>query len=176
MICRLDANRRPIEATVPVKLEILTAADAAEYVEFRRGAKLSDIHQRLDQGFRCYVARCNDRLVSASWVANRWAILWVLDAVFELDKDQIYVFDSYTLNEFRGQRVQPAIFARLAADALEHGCKHAILFVEPENRPNIVSRRRLGFVPGGLVVRLKIGPWRWYSSRENAPKMRRRLP
>ncbi len=95
--------------------------------------------------------------------------------VFELDNDRIYVFDSFTLSEFRGHHIQPAIFTQLAADALRNGCKHAVAIVEPENRPNIVSRQRLGFAPKGLVVRLKIGPWCWYFSRGSAPNMRRCL-
>lgn len=173
LVVRLDEAGASQPPTVPVHVRMLTAEDAEAYVAFRRGAAVSDVHERLGRGFVCYAGWCEGRLASVTWVATGRALLWMLEAQFDVAPDQVYLFDSFTHPDFRGQRIQSAVFAALRADALAAGRTRGMTFVIPENRPNMKSRGRMGFVREGLVGRVKLGPLQWYFSRGRAPALRR---
>jgi GNAT superfamily N-acetyltransferase len=176
MVCRLDASALQIESRAPVEVARLTECDGEAYVKFRRGGSMTDFHDRIAKGSICYAAKHEGRLASVSWVAEGRGILRSLDGTFKLKPDQVYLFDSFTDPDFRGLRMQAAIFARVRMEALRSGRCCAVVFVAPENRANIRSRRRMAFAWAGFVVRIKIGPWCWYISRGQAPAMERFWP
>lgn len=169
LTCKLNSVERPSGSADPLDIELMTEGEVDEYIAFRRGARKTDIHSRFRLGFKCYAARYQDTMVSTTWVARGWAILWTFNARFALEEDQLYVFDSYTTPDFRGKRIQQQVFRRLAEDAIGVGCTDAVLFVDPQNRPNLKSRKRSGFVPKGSVTWIGIGTWNRYSSTEAAP-------
>jgi L-amino acid N-acyltransferase YncA len=160
---------RPVEATVPITVAELGPADVAEYVEFRRGSTPEQFRARLERGCRCYVARVEGATVSAVWVATQRGRIEGFHEDFELGPKQMYSFDSFTLPEHRGRRIQGELFTQLYQDYLARGIEQAVALTGPENRATMKSRGRSGFVRTGGIVRIDLGPWRWrfaWGSRE----------
>ena len=83
-----------------------------------------------------------------------------LDRRFPLEDDELYLFDSYTLEPYRGQRLQAVIFAWLQERYRGAGYRRMVTLVVPENQPNIRSRQRLGFVRTGTMGYIGLGAWK----------------
>lgn len=152
---------RPVEATLPIVIAEFGPADMAAYLEFRRGATPEQFRSRLERGCRCYVARVDGVTVSAVWIATEQGRLEAFHEDFALGPKQMYSFDSFTLPEYRGRRIQGAMFTQICKIYLARGIEQAVSLTGPENRATVLSRGRSGFVRTGGIGRIAIGPWRW---------------
>jgi hypothetical protein len=152
---------RPVEATVPITVAELGLADTTVYVEFRRGATPAQFRSRLERGCRCYVARADGATVSALWIATQRGRIEAFDEDFELGPKQMYSFDSFTLPEHRGRRIQGEMFTQICKAYVARGIEQAVVLTGPENQATMRSRGRSGFVRTGGIARITVGPWRW---------------
>jgi hypothetical protein len=155
------AEARPVEATVPIAVAELDPTDLAAYLAFRKGATPEQFRSRFERGCRCYVARADATIVSATWIATRRGRLEAFQEDFELGPKQMYSFDSFTLPEYRGRRIQGAIFTHLCKHYVASGIAQAVALTGPENRGTMMSRGRSGFVRTGGIGRIAVGPWKW---------------
>lgn len=147
------------EPRAPVEVVELTAADVEAYLSFRRGATAASFHERLGRGARCHAALRDGRIASVTWTSTGSGRIEFLDRAFSLAPDEVYLFDSFTRPEHRGQRLQAALCARVLAGFRAAGYRVAITMIAPENRPNIRSRMRSGFVRTGTMGRVGVGRW-----------------
>jgi hypothetical protein len=152
---------RPIEATVPIAVAELGPTDVAEYLAFRKGATPEQFRSRFERGCRCYVARADGTIVSATWIATQRGRLEAFQEDFELGPKQMYAFDSFTLPEYRGRRIQGAMFTHLYKHYVLAGIHQAVVLTGPENRGTMMSRGRSGFVRTGGIGRIALGSWKW---------------
>jgi GNAT superfamily N-acetyltransferase len=155
------SGARPVETTAPIAVAQLGPADSAAYLAFRRGATAEQFRSRFERGSRCYVARADGAIVSATWVATERARLEGFQEDFELVPKQMYLFDSFTLPEYRGRRIQAAIFAEICKHYVARGIEQALSLTGPENLGTMMSRGRSGFVRTGGICRINLGPLRW---------------
>jgi len=169
----LQDGAQPVEARTAFEFVELSAKDVGRYVVFRRGAREADILARMAAGSRCFAALCDGEIASVSWVDVNEGYMQLIDYRFPLEPDEIYVFDSFTAKNYRGQRIQSALYYRLSEHFRVSGYRAAITMIVPENRPNIVSRTRQGFRQTGSVTRLRLGPFSWHRFRG---KRRQELP
>jgi hypothetical protein len=155
------SGARRVEPTVPAAVAELEPSDSAAYLAFRRGATPEQFRSRFERGCRCFVARADGAIVSATWVATGRGRLETIKEDFELYPKQMYVFDSFTLPEYRGRRIQGAIFTEICKHYAARGIEQALSLTGPENIGTKMSRERSGFVRTGGIARIAIGPLRW---------------
>jgi ribosomal protein S18 acetylase RimI-like enzyme len=67
---------------------------------------------------------------------------------YALEDDVVGLYDVYTAPSARGQGYAGLLCARLLADAVAHGARHAYLQVEAENLAARAVYRKLGFADG----------------------------
>jgi hypothetical protein len=149
----------PVESELPLAIAPLDAAESPAYLDFRRGATAEQFRSRFARGCQCYVARLDGAIVSATWIATGRGRIEAFDFDFELGPKQIYVFDSFTLPAYRGQRIIGAVTSCWRADYLQRGFEQVLSLTGPENQASRRSRRRSGFRRTGGIVRIKLGPW-----------------
>ncbi len=99
-------------------------------------------------------------MVAATWVAVGPAWAEHLRREFRPAPDEIYIFDSLTAAEHRGERLSAAIFAVVAATYRGRGCRRAVGLIVPHNRSSARSRGRSGFRRVGTVRSFPRGPIR----------------
>jgi GNAT superfamily N-acetyltransferase len=139
----------------PLELEVLDASDAEELVDLhaREQPQASDRswpadiwhRKRFAEGYTCFAARRDRRIISYSWTAVERAPVLDLRCDIRLDPSDVYVFGSYTCRHSRGQGVSP----RLAVAIIRHyhalGYRHIVSAISPENRASLQARHKVGF-------------------------------
>ena len=171
LVCRLAKRDTVSVSATGATVRKLVVADADEIVAFRTGPDASLFQERLHSGQQCFAAILDTRIASVSWVASHRATIWALDADFRLNANTAYIFDSYTHPDFRGMRLQAAIFEDVLQACASAGIDEIVTFVEPTNIANIRSRARLGFHEAGKVRRFQLGRRSWYFSAGSAPQL-----
>jgi L-amino acid N-acyltransferase YncA len=111
-------------------------------------------------------------MVAASWAAARRAWNFYLACEIRLQDGEVYVYDSFTRPDLRGQAVSPAIRAEMVRYFRAAGYRRMILGTVPENASNLQVARKTGFHPVGVIGYVKIGPWRWDFYRTNKNRER----
>ncbi len=140
-------------------MEILAEGQADDYVVFRPEAARARVLARLRGGHRCYVARHADLVVSTSWLATRSASSEYLQCAIDLAAGDAYLFDAFTLPEYRGQGIAHALCMQQLRDLQQAGYRRAIRATVPENVVALRAHTQMGFHPVGMIGRFKIGPW-----------------
>ena len=138
--------------------------DLTDYLQFRRGATPEQFRARAATHCHCHAARVGSGIVSATWVATREAKLAEFGETLVLRRKQVYLFDSYTLPDYRGQKIQGRIFAAIKTHYYSLGYREVLVLTGPENSANIASRTRQGFRKTGGIAQFKIGPFRRHFS------------
>lgn len=156
----LDEPVPEIKTTLPVSIRLLDKTELDEYLAFRPENGPSLIADWFDSGHRCFVARHEKQLISASWAATRRARIYYLDCEISLTPDEVYVYDSFTNPDFRGKSVSAAIRAEIIRHFRAAGYRRMILGTEPENKSNLYAVRKVGFRPFAMMGCMKIGRWR----------------
>ena len=161
-IRRLDS---PIGRAIPgleAHLAELTADDVEEYLQFYPNISSEQYLERFREGQTCFVVReSTGTLASGTWTAVGRVWIDFVGREVALQEDEVYLYDSYTVPEFRGKRLQPFLCDQILARFQNSGYRQAVVIIAPENRSNISSRKRSGFVRMGLLFRIRIGSLRY---------------
>jgi GNAT superfamily N-acetyltransferase len=144
----------------PVSIHRLSATEIAEYVEFRAGTPLMEVHRRLDAGHACFIARDFGRLVSCSWAATSGAWMHYLSREVPVAAGEFYIYDSYTDPDYRRRGVSQAVNLEMLRYFRRSGYERALRAVSPENVAGLRAASQNGFQPCELIGYVKIGPWR----------------
>jgi GNAT superfamily N-acetyltransferase len=108
---------------------------------------------RLRDGCVCFVARSGSTLVGYAWMRYRPG---VDDGdMIALADGEVYHFDGYMAEAWRGHRVHPALSSRLLCYDQADGYTRAYTKVSVFNRKSQKTVRRIGFKPSGLVLRVR---------------------
>ena len=173
---RLLLLERPLQEPIaevsprlPVTIDLLKMTEVAEYLKFRVETTSCEVMAQLNAGHWCFVARHEGRIVAASWAADRRAWIFYLACEIRLLDGEVYVYDSFTRPDFRGQAVSPAIRTEMIRYFRAAGYRRMILGTVPENHANLQAVRKVGFRPFGVMGYIKIGPWRrdFYRTNRN---------
>jgi ribosomal protein S18 acetylase RimI-like enzyme len=170
----LDAPIELASAQIPIEIGRLTAEHVGEYVAFRRGATPLQFLSRLEEGHCCYAARHDGQLASTAWVAERSAWVEALGQHISLDQGEMYIFDAFTLSDYRGQHIQPRIVSTILLDFKAAGFRQAVSLIAPYNRSNIIVRERAGFRRTGAINCIKAGSLSWTFFRRERGSSRSR--
>ena len=148
-----------LEPAFPLRIDILNPSEVDDHLAFRPEIARACALDRLRSGQLCFVARHENRIVSACWTTTQPAWVEFLACGIPVAAGEVYLFDAFTLPDFRGQRVAPALCTHQLMHFQRAGLRRAIRATLPENAPALRAHAKCGFVPFALIRRLRIGPW-----------------
>lgn len=157
-----------------LRFRISDAEDAFHFRAMSREQPEQRIHRRLAARHRCFVARHDGRIVSASWIAEGLGFVDYLECDLVVGPETVYIYDTYTLPSFRGNNISPAMTVDIMRGLREEGFDRLISATAPENKANLRSRKKVGFrVCGKLGFYGALG-WKHHFCRPGSFEIRRR--
>lgn len=148
---------RSIQALPPVAIRRLQLQDVGAYLEFRPQSDPQTIRDRLAGGQACFVACRQGRIVGCSWTATDRARLEFLDREVRLGDGEVYVFDTFTKMECRGQQISPALSTEMYRQFHAAGFRRAIRVVWAANTKAIRSLAKTDHRLVGALGYWKLG-------------------
>lgn len=143
----------PPTPCVPFPLEIgrLTpSTHLAGLAGFRPALSARSILERLEKGHGCFAVWLDGRIVHTAWVAVQRARVEYLSRDLVLERDDIYIFDTYTTPEFRSLHLAQSRAAFVSKYYSARGFRRSLGLVAIENKaglavPEVLGYRRLGY-------------------------------
>jgi hypothetical protein len=120
-------------ASIDVRFAQLGAADIAAYLRFRPDSDWRTIESRMARGDRCFAAWIKDEIVDACWMATGSVFVPYLGRRLQMEKRDIYSYDSYTLPKYRAHGVYMARNSYTARMNQSEGFTRSIALVAVEN-------------------------------------------
>lgn len=164
---RMDLFERQLDqpilqrtARVPVVIEVMSLADVDEYLAFRPGADRAEVRRRLDAGQWCFVARHQGRMVHACWAAAGPVWIAYLGRDMELGSDEAYVYDGFTLPDYRNEDIAGQRYGHMLRFLREAGFRRTFAAAMPENTVAYRPIEKAGYRSVGMIGYVKLGPWR----------------
>lgn len=149
----IDGPSAPADARVA----LLGEGDIDAYTRFRPDAGASQVERRLERGHRAYLVWVDDRIVHAAWVATGRVPVLYLGRDILLAPDELFVYDSFTHNEFRGTGRARARMERVFADYTHHGYRRCLAIVAAENVVGRLAMESGGYRRAGAYRCLRLG-------------------
>lgn len=140
-----------IEPKIPVTFEELTESAFDELISVRPYLTKERILLRLEAGHRCYVARFNGRIVHSRFVAVEKAYAIYLRTAIPLSPHEVYFYDAYTVPEYRGNGICPAVARFVGGEMRQLGYRQAVAFILPDNHPSLRVWFKLGGQKKGYI-------------------------
>jgi GNAT superfamily N-acetyltransferase len=120
----------------------------------RRDARRRDLFRgRLQDGCVCFVARAGSTLVGYDWI--RWRPGVDDGDMIALAENEIYSFDLYVGEDWRGRKIAAALGTRAHLFLKKQGYATAYSRVSLMNRNSVKINRLCGWTPSGLVLRVR---------------------
>jgi GNAT superfamily N-acetyltransferase len=157
---RLDASMPRLEARIPVTIELLQPAQAAEYVRFHPRLTLAEVQRRLSAGHWCFVARHAGAIVHAGWAAAGQAWIDYLSCELRLGAGEVYQYGSYTAPAYRGRGLAGARVVTMAQWLRARGYRRLLAGVVAENSKAFRPLEKAGYQPAGWMGVVRLGWWR----------------
>lgn len=156
----LDQPIQQLTARVPVVIELMSLADVDEYVAFRPRADRAEVHRRLEAGQWCFVARHEGRMVHSCWAAAGPVWIEYLGRQMELGSDEAYVYDGFTLPDYRNENIAGQRYGHMLRFLRDAGFRRTFVAAMPENRVAYRPIEKAGYRSLGVIGYVKLGPWR----------------
>jgi len=152
----------PPEPNLPFRVDIRSLEpphDLADLRGLRPSLSTRSILDRLRRGDICFGVWLDGRIVHAAWVAIGRARVEYLSRDMALDRDEIYIFDSYTSSEFRGLHLAQARGVFLSSHYSKLGFRRSLGLVAVENKAGLAVPEVLGYRRIGYYSALGVGGW-----------------
>jgi GNAT superfamily N-acetyltransferase len=115
-----------------------------------------EAEQRLREGQACAVARHGRDIVAYCWLTCAAAWAGEIDRFVVPGPADVYLYEAFTLPDWRGRALFPALLGRLVSFARARGRQRALIFVLAGNRPSRRAIERAGFARFAAVSRLQM--------------------
>jgi ribosomal protein S18 acetylase RimI-like enzyme len=152
--------RGPLPEITPrcaIELEMLDRSEIAAYLDFHPGRQRRFVERRFAAGDACFTARHRGELLAVQWSCRSQHWVGDLHSTWCVGPGEVYLYDSYTHPQYRGQGVNPALCVHVLRHFGDLGLDRATLVVESGNASNLRSREKLGFERCGVIRSLSIG-------------------
>jgi GNAT superfamily N-acetyltransferase len=149
------------QAAVPVTVTVMSANELDEYLTFRPGAEAAEIRNRLEKGYKCFVARHNEAIASTCWAAIGSARIDYLGCEIQLADDEAYTYDSYTAPHYRNLNVPAVRGNEMVRHFRDLGYFRFAAVVVPENKAAFRPVEKVGYRRFGVIGYVKLGRWRY---------------
>ncbi len=155
----------PSTVRIPIVIEMMREEDLLEYADYRRGHNAEAARQFLADGHCAFVARCQGKLVGSLWAAVKPVLVGEIMSMLLIEPGEVYLFDGFTLPEFRGQGIAPALSAFMLRHYASLGFRRAIRAAVPSNAAALRAHAKSGFRIFILRRAFRLGPWRYDLAR-----------
>jgi GNAT superfamily N-acetyltransferase len=137
------------------------------------GEDRRDVDQYLGAGLQAFGAVKDSSIISFMWISPHPPSL---DAQFtlEFDDEPAYFYNAFTLPEFRGLGLMPAVLRAALASCLSRGRRGAISFIDVLNYPSLAAFRSAGFKTVSTFRSAKLFGKHWIqpTSGQKMPRFR----
>ncbi len=101
---------------------------------------------RFDRGEICFIAIHEGKVVSYIWGSRGKVGVEEIDMAVETAPKEIYLYDAFTLEPWRGNNLYPAVLRRALEYGRDLGLQRTTIFVEARNIPSIRGVTKAGFI------------------------------
>ena len=148
----------PIEEFKPkIKVTIRQATDndLDKFKGIVSESKLELFKERFEEGRICLIALDGERVISFAWISseNEYEINCCIEV--KLNEEEGYLFDDYTVPEYRYKGLQTALITKRLASLKEQAYRKALVFLWDKATYSRKAYSRVGF-KGKQVVTLII--------------------
>lgn len=149
----LDELMSPYQASIPFDLEMMsTNVDEIESaLRLIPAEHRFDVERRVSNGDRCFVAKYDNKVIYAMWVAFGKCYSFLLSREYPLATDECYMYSAYTLPEFRGKGLHPSVNTQLFILLNKWGITRITFFIEPNNLSAMRLPEKLGYSRSGIT-------------------------
>ncbi|MFQ5894318.1 MAG: GNAT family N-acetyltransferase [Nitrospinota bacterium] len=136
----------PVEARVPLRLATIGAGSPElELIASVQGRRR--VERRLGRRELCFAALHRERVISYIWLSQATVGIEEVDLSIEVQPDEAYLYNAFTLEAWRGRNLYPAVLRGTLEYCQKRGLSRALIFVAEDNHP---SRR--GVVKAGFTL------------------------
>jgi GNAT superfamily N-acetyltransferase len=121
---------------------------------------------RFRQGEMVWVAVYRSQIAAYCWVAFYETEIGEIKKIIKIRKDEIYLYDAFTLPDYRGNNLYPFLLTNICYYGKENGYTRALIFALSNNIPSQLGIQKAGFKQFQVIKYRKILgiPWYRYSS------------
>jgi len=166
---RLDERLADFEPLLGVELGTLDLGSIGEFLEYLPGRRREYVERRFAAGDVCFAAREGGDLVGTIWgsCGERWVD--DLQLTWRTGPQEVYLYDSNTAPEQRGNGICPALTAHALRFFSDRGLQRAVVIVAPDNTANLRAMAKVGFERTGDVRACALGFGRHLHWRRRLP-------
>lgn len=145
-----------IKSEKEILIKVATEADVKMMRKEIGRLRVNQFLKRMKENKVCIIALIKDKIVYYRWISFERKNL------VPLQDKEAYLFDAYTLPEYRRLGIHTAGSAECLRIAKEKGYERVIVSVSFWNYPAQKTLRRLGFKEAGRVTLIKIPCFKWH--------------
>lgn len=112
--------------------------------------------ERLNSGHLCFIAERNGDVVHYSWVAFKEIYLKELNRKLRMESDVAYIYDGYTVPEFRGMGISSLVAAKIFEYLLKNGFNKAYYLISSNNHPSLRVAEKIGSRNIGEITSIRL--------------------
>jgi hypothetical protein len=145
----------PVRARIPIEITQATELDVGAMMELRPDQADTLFFSRLRSGARCFLAKVDGKIIGHNWITSTELDDGLL--VFLPNPGDVYCFDAYVEDKFRGNLIHGELLYRMLREAQLSGSKMAYTSVDSSN----VDSRKLHLRSGWKEIgtQLVFFPW-----------------
>jgi Acetyltransferase (GNAT) family. len=102
---------------------------------------------RFYHGNKCYIAEYDGNIVHYGWVDVSIINMPELKGKVTMEKNSGYIYDGFTLKEYRGKGLSPAVLLYTLNSLYEEGFKNCYVIVNKKNIASLKAVGKVGFKP-----------------------------
>lgn len=120
-------------------------------------------HERLSQGDVFFIAQVHNQIIHQVWLSFRDKWVPFLDKRIVLREGEVYLYQSYTAAEFRGNNILPAVTSKVSRYLKAQGYKRLFFLVDLKAHRSARTYERISTAEKGTVISYwRILGWRSY--------------
>ena len=136
-----------------VDAELIAAQIAADFQipEDQLPVMYGKVRHRFRLGQTCFLAKMNSKVVHYTWIGLR-SCPSIMDRFISLGEEEAYLAWAYTVEGWRGMRLNPAVGSQVLRLLQQAGYKRIYAFIETHNRSSQKGLQRVGWTECGQLL------------------------
>jgi len=157
-------ERREFRKYGGVRIRQAHKSDLEPLARCLRRAKpgLGDFRKRWDRGDICFLAEADGSAVAVTWASFHKYRMEEVDYVFDPGNGGVYLYDAYTVPEWRLRGVHVNLMEHLLEALPDRSVRGVYCAVEHGNRHSLRTHLRFGFQIARHVVEVRLMGLRWH--------------
>jgi GNAT superfamily N-acetyltransferase len=110
---------------------------------------MKDVDERLRRGERCFVCEDGDRIAGYIWFSTAGKHIGEIGATLQLRDGDVYAYNAYVDQEYRGRNITPSILAAAGRVFLREGFRRLLLVTMNWNENTHRALKKADFLRAG---------------------------